>query len=80
VSIWVADFQVSPDTIGTTTVQRDYTFVFQTQANQMLFGSDHWTGPSIHDHPDFAWYPTERAQANPELDYHLVSYLDLQAH
>ena len=39
----------------------------------------HWVGASVQDHPDFAWYPTERAQENPELDYSLVTQLVLQA-
>jgi hypothetical protein len=79
-SIWVGSFLVSPDTLGTTTEQHNYSFVFQAQGNQPIEGTDHWTGPSVQDHPDFAWYPTERAQENPDLDYNLVSQIDSQAH
>ncbi len=79
-SIWVATFQVQPDTVGTVTEQHDYAFTFQAQGTQLVYGSDHWTGASVQDHPDFAWYPVERAQDNPELDYNLVNQLNLQAH
>lgn len=80
ISLWVGTFLVSPDLVGTATQQHDYSFVFAAQGNQPLSGTDHWTGASLQDHPDFAWYPTERAQENPELDYTLVSELDAQAH
>ena len=78
-SIWVATFEVHPDNVGTTTEQHHYTFVFQAQGNQLVANSDHWTGASVQDHPDFAYYPTERVQENTELDYNLASQLDLQA-
>ena len=47
--------------------------------NQLVYGSDRWTGASVNDHPDFAWYPTLRAQDNPQLDYNLVNQLNQQA-
>jgi hypothetical protein len=79
-SIWVATFQVYPDTVGTQSEQHDYTFTFQAQGSQLVYGSDHWTGASLQDHPDFAYYPTARRQDNPEVDYNLVSQLSLMAH
>jgi hypothetical protein len=78
-NLWAGNFLVKPDVVGTATEQRAYSFVFQAQGNQPLEGTDHWTGASVQDHPDFAWYPTERVQENPELDYTLAQQLDLQA-
>lgn len=78
-SIWVANFQVYPDTIGTVPEQHDYFFTFQAQGAQLVAGSDRWIGPSVNDHPDFAWYPTQRGQDNPQVDYNLVSQLALQS-
>jgi hypothetical protein len=78
-SMWVSTFDVYPDVVGTATDQHNYTFVFQANNGQLVIGSDHWTGASVQDHPDFAWYPTQRAQENPQLDYNLVSQLDQQA-
>ena len=78
-SLTVATFEVYPDSVGTAAEQHNYSFVFQASGNQLIMGSDHWTGASLQDHPDFAWYPTQRAQENPQLDYNLVSQLDQQA-
>jgi hypothetical protein len=78
-SLWVATFEVHPDNVGTTTEQHHYTFVFQANGNQLVANSDHWSGASVQDHPDFAYYPTERVQENPGLDYNLANQLDLQA-
>jgi Transglutaminase elicitor len=74
-AIWAGNFLVTPDTVGTATQERIYTFAFQAQGNQLTAGTDQWTGDSVQDHPDFAWYPTARAQQNPELDYTLVTQL-----
>ena len=79
-SLWVASFNVNPDFAGTSTEQHDYTFTFQAQGNQLVAGSDQWTGASVQDHPDFAWYPNQRTQENPQLDYNFVSSLNSQAH
>jgi hypothetical protein len=79
-SLWVATFNVYPDVVGTATEQHDYTFVFQAQGNQLVTGSDHWMGASLQDHPDFAWYPTQQAQGNQQLDYNFVTQLNGQAH
>ena len=76
----VATFQVQPDVTGTATEQHLYTFIFQSQNGQIVPGSDHWTGTSLQDHPDFAWYPIQRAQENPGLDYGVVSQLTQQSH
>jgi hypothetical protein len=79
-AIWVGSFEVYPDLVGTKTEEHDYTFTFQAQGNQLIAGSDRWTGASVQDHPDFAWYPVQRGQENPQLDYNFVSRLDQQAH
>jgi hypothetical protein len=78
-SIWYADFNVHPDQVGTVTKQQDYSFNFQAQGNQLIRGSDFWTGASVQDHPDFAWYPTSRVSDNPEVDYNLLTQLNLMA-
>jgi hypothetical protein len=76
----VATFQVKPDVVGTATEEHFFTFVFQGLAGQIVPNTDHWSGASVQDHPDFAWYPTQRGQQNPGLDYNLVSQLNSQAH
>jgi hypothetical protein len=78
-SLWASTFEVNPDDLGTKAEQHNYTFVFQAQGSQLVANSDHWSGASVQDHPDFAWYPTQRVQENPDLDYNLASQLDLQA-
>jgi hypothetical protein len=78
-SLWVATYIVYPDYVGTAFQEHDYTFTFQAHDGQTVAGSDHWTGASLMDHPDFAWYPIERGQENPELDYDLVSQINVQA-
>ena len=79
-SLWVATFNVYPDVVGTATEEHDYTFTFQAQGTQLVAGSDQWTGASVQDHPDFAYYPNQRVQENTELDYNFVSSLNAQAH
>jgi hypothetical protein len=78
-TVWLANFQVHPDVLGTVPEQKNYTFTFQANGNQLVYGTDRWTGASVNDHPDFAWYPTLRAQDNPQVDYNLVNQLNLQA-
>lgn len=79
-SMWVANFQVNPDFVGTLPEEHDYTFTFQANGTQLVQGSDQWTGASVQDHPDFAWYPTARRAGNPEVDFNLVNQLNSQAH
>ena len=38
-----------------------------------MMGSGEWTGNSILDHPDFAWYPFVSVADNPEVDVEVVS-------
>ncbi len=78
-TIWAADYHVYPDFLGTATIQHDYFFIFDMHDGQIVDGSDYWSGASIKDHPDFAWYPAERGQENPELEYNVVSRLDALA-
>jgi hypothetical protein len=77
--IWAATYTVYPDFLGTATVEKEYTFSVEMHDGQIVAGTDYWTGASIEDHPDFAWYPAERGQQNPELDYDTVSRLDVLA-
>jgi hypothetical protein len=79
-TMMVADFEVNPDFVGVSPQQHNYTFVFAAQGSSLIANSDHWTGASVQDHPDFAWYPTQRVQGNTQLDYTTVSQLDSQAH
>ena len=39
----------------------------------IVMGSGEWTGNSILDHPDFAWYPFVSVADNPEVDVEVVS-------
>ncbi len=39
----------------------------------MVMGSGEWTGESVEDHPDFAWYPYVAVAGNPELEVAQVS-------
>ena len=64
--------QVKPDVIGTAFEAHLYPFVFQGRAGQIVPDTDHWTGAAVQEHPDFAWYPTARAQQNPGIDYKFV--------
>jgi hypothetical protein len=74
--IWHPALKVHPDRTGTVAEVRTYTFVYRVGSNkQPIPGSDRWTGLSVADHPDFAWYPLERAQQNPNLDYDLTLQL-----
>jgi hypothetical protein len=78
-TLWVASFLVNPDFVGTAPVQRQYTFFFEARGRDVVPGTDRWTGASVADHPDFAWYPTERVSENPEVDFNLIAALQRQA-
>ena len=38
-------------------------------------GTGRWLGPSVEDHPDFAWYPFVAVAENPEVEYTAVQRL-----
>ena len=63
-----ADDNVVPDYLGTQYIVRRYTFQAQFSANAMVAGSSRWTGRSVQDHPDFAWYPYVAVAENPDVD------------
>ena len=57
-----ADDGVQPDFVGTQIITRNYTFRVQMQNGNFISGTGYWTGSSIQDHPDFAWYPRQPAR------------------
>jgi hypothetical protein len=68
-----ADNNVSPDFVGTQPSLYAYTFRFKMADGGVLAGSGQWTGDSVEDHPDFAWYPYVAVAENPEVDVDEVS-------
>jgi hypothetical protein len=78
-TVWAADFLVHPDAVGTTPHIENYSFSFQAQGNQLVAGSDRWTGQSLQTHPDFIWVPTQRRAENTQLNYNLITQLNSQA-
>ncbi len=70
-----ADDSVPPDFSGTVPHLQDYTFVFRVRDGAVVMGSGRWTGYSVANHPDFAWYPYVPMPENPELEYQTVKSL-----
>lgn len=68
-----ADDNVVPDYIGTQYVVHRYTFRVQFRDGALVLGSGQWTGNSVADHPDFAWYPYVAVAENPSVDVARVS-------
>ncbi len=68
-----ADNNVDPDYLGTQSSLHTYTFRIQSQQGTLVSGSGEWTGGSVDDHPDFAWYPYVAVAENPELDIESVA-------
>ncbi|MCA9018727.1 MAG: DUF4384 domain-containing protein, partial [Planctomycetaceae bacterium] len=73
--LWMADDAVAPDFVGVKVRYQTYQFTFQMKNEPILMGSGKWTGSSLKDHPDFAWYPYVARAENPEIDYQLVQTL-----
>jgi hypothetical protein len=71
-SLWMADDSVPPDIIGVQVSKQTYYFTFQLQGGSAVLGSGRWYGPSIGDHPDFAWFPYLARAENPEIVYERV--------
>jgi hypothetical protein len=63
-----ADDDVEPDYVGTKESVHQYTFRFRFENGAVAIGSGQWTGDSVGDHPDFAWYPYVAVAENPEID------------
>jgi hypothetical protein len=68
-SLWAADDAVPPDFVGLVPHFQTYTFQVQMRGQSVVAGSGQWTGQSVQDHPDFAWYPYVAMPENPELKY-----------
>jgi len=68
----LAEDSVPPNFVGTKTAQRSYTFSFKMRSGNVVAGSGKWTGASVREHPDFAWYPHVTRPENPQVDYALV--------
>lgn len=58
---------VKPDYVGTKPSLHKYTFRVKLQGGSIVLGSGEWTGGSVQDHPDFAWYPYVAVAENPEI-------------
>jgi hypothetical protein len=70
--LWAADDSVPPEYVGTMPYVQTYTFEFLMRDQAIVQGSGRWTGPSVQNHPDFAWYPEAVQPENPELNYEVV--------
>jgi hypothetical protein len=68
-----ADDNVDPDFIGMQPLTKNYTFRIQFKDGAIVSGSGQWTGYSVTDHPDFAWYPYVAVAENPEVTVAEVS-------
>jgi len=68
-----ADNNVVADYVGTHPAVHQYTFRFRFLEGAIVMGSGQWTGASVQDHPDFAWYPYVAVAENPELDFAQVT-------
>lgn len=62
-----ADDNVYPDFIGTQPKLQQYTFRVRFVEGAIQVGSGQWTGASVQDHPDFAWYPYVAVAENPHV-------------
>jgi len=68
----MADSTVQPGFVGTKVRKQTYQFQFQMRGGSVVVGSARWTGRSVEDHPDFAWYPIMQKSENPEVLYSTV--------
>ena len=69
-----ADDAVLPDFVGIKKITRNYTFMVQIVDGNIVNGSGYWTGDSVQNHPDFAWYPGSQ----PELRNSSLNYSTIQ--
>ncbi|MCU0877898.1 MAG: DUF4384 domain-containing protein [Pirellulaceae bacterium] len=74
-SLLMADDAVPPDCVGVKVSKQTYYFIFRLQQGSVVAGSARWVGPSITNHPDFAWYPHTARSENPEINYTAVKRL-----
>jgi len=73
--LWMCDDTVPPDFVGVKVAKETYYFSFQLQGGSLVMGSGRWIGPSVTNHPDFAWYPHIVVAVNPEVHYEVVREL-----
>ncbi len=71
-TLWMADDFVPPSYVGTKVKEHSYQFTIQIEDGAPVMGTGKWTGASVKDHPDFAWYPFLARSDNPEVDYEEV--------
>jgi hypothetical protein len=74
-SVWMCDDTVPPDFVGVKVAKETYYFTFQIQGGSVAMGSGRWIGPSVENHPDFAWYPQIAVAQNPEIQYDVIKEL-----
>jgi hypothetical protein len=74
-SLWMCDDTVPPDFVGVKVCKGTYYFTFQVQGGSLVMGSGRWIGPSVTNHPDFAWYPHVVVAVNPEVRYEVIKEL-----
>lgn len=75
-SIWAATDSVVPDYVGTETISTTYTFNVYTEGGYIVDGYGYWTGNSVNDHPDFAWYPgSQPSLRNSSLNYSTIQQI-----
>lgn len=68
-----ADDGVHPDFVGIQKITRNYTFMVQISDGYIVNGSGYWTGDSVQNHPDFAWYPgSQPVLRNSSLNYSTI--------
>ena len=81
ITIWYAEDNVPPDYVGTKIGTRTYHCTFKMRGGSVVMGSGHWIGPSIRNHPDFAWSPYVVKSENPSIDYGKIrQMLGLSSH
>jgi hypothetical protein len=73
--LWAADNAVPSSYTGTKVYYQTYWFTFQLRSGSIVMGSGRWTGNSVQNHPDFAWYPYVVVSQNPEVEYAQVKKL-----
>ncbi|HKI30528.1 MAG TPA: DUF4384 domain-containing protein, partial [Gemmataceae bacterium] len=67
ITIWYAEDNVTKDFVGTKPGSRTYHCTFKMRGGSVVSGSGHWVGPSVKNHPDFAWYPKVTKPENPNV-------------
>jgi hypothetical protein len=77
--LYGASTNVPPDYVGAVVHRRTYQFQVRMKDGTIEDGSGRWSGANRWNHPDFAWYPVERRQENPQLDYEAIRAIAAEA-